>query len=632
MNIPKDYQRVEGSMRKPVKGARRIGDVDPNETMSVTILVRRRPDAEALPDPVAMASAPIGEQKFTSREEYAKRFGAAPEDLKLVEGFARARSLTVVESSAAKRIVTLSGTAGQMSSAFAVKLGRYKSPDETYRGREGHVHVPKEVAHVIEGVFGLDNRRMAKRGATSAGVSSLTPPQVAKLYNFPTSQNGSGQTIGIIEFGGGYKKSDIDAFFNSLGLTSPQLTDVSVLGATNSPGSQADTEVILDIAVAGGVAPGAHIVVYFAPWTEQGWINVITTAINDTTNKPSVLSLSWGYAEGKGTGGVTWTAQAISAVSSAFYDATQLGVTVFAASGDWGSSSGWTGGKALAWYPTTDPYVTACGGTTIKNVSGASFTETTWPDTGGGISDVFPLPSWQQGIGVPPSANDGHIGRGIPDVAGNADPSSGYMLTINGKNSVWGGTSAVSPLYAGLIALINANLANPVGYLNPRLYGYGTSPSLGVFRDMADGVSNASNNAPGYTSGSGWDACTGWGSINGTALLNALKPVVCIAGMPKSICPAGKPMITCVAGKPSTPLCVAGKPDNPCLAGKPKIACVAGKQILVCVAGEPTKSCTAGKPTNCLAGKPYFPQSRPRQKKPAGRASSKPTVKRKPTR
>ena len=531
MTIPKGYQRIEGSLRSPAHGARRIGDADPNETMSVTISVRRRPDAEALPDSATVASGPLGEQKFLSRKEFAERFGAAPKDLKLVEDFGRAHGLTVLESSAAKRIVTLSGTVGQMSRAFAVKVGRYKSPTERYRGREGHVHMPKKVARVVEGVFGLDNRRMAWRSGNSGGLSHLTPPQVAKLYNFPNSNNGNGQTIGIFAFSGGYKKSDIDAFFNDLGITTPELTDVGVLGATNSPGSEKwDPEVVLDIDVAGSTASGSRVAVYFAPWTEQGWVNVISTAVHDSTNNPSVLSVSWVWPEGKGIEGFTWTTQAINAVSAYFNEATHFGVTVFAATGDWGSSCFFPGcgffpdGKALVCYPSSDPWVTACGGTTIKDVSDPSFTETTWPQTGGGISDVFPLPSWQQGIGVPPSANDGHIGRGIPDVAGNADPDSGCKLWINGEKThvSVGGTSAVAPLYAGLMALINAHLPNPAGYLNPRLYSYGKSPNLKVFRDLADGVSNTSNGAPGYTSGPGWDACTGWGSINGNALLNAL--------------------------------------------------------------------------------------------------------------
>jgi hypothetical protein len=232
---------------------------------------------------------------------------------------------------------------------------------------------------------------------------------------------------------------------------------------------------------------------------------------------------------------------------------------------------------------------------------------------------VFPLPSWQNGVGVPPSANDGHIGRGVPDVAGNADPNSGYLLTINGQISQVGGTSAVCPLYAGLLALINANLTNPAGYLNPRLYSYGQTPSLGVFRDVADGISNATNGAPGYKSVQGWDACTGWGSIIGTALLNALKPIVCPGALPKK----------CVSGVPITPLCLVGGPNKPCVSGAPYKPCVAGKQIILCPAGSPTFQCVAAPKIICPAGEPGLLKSQPKIAKPNSQSSDKPTVKRK---
>jgi hypothetical protein len=201
-----------------------------------------------------------------------------------------------------------------------------------------------------------------------------------------------------------------------------------------------------------------------------------------------------------------------------------LGVTIFVSSGDNGSDCGVGDGKAHVLYPGSDPFVTCCGGTTISNVSGLNFTEDVWNDngiTGGGISDIFfppnfPLPFWQSGANTPGSVNDGHKGRGIPDIAGNADPDSGYTLFQNGVNiGPVGGTSATAPLYAGLAALMNAGLGEPVGYLNPYLYA---APYSYVFRDINDGLSNASGGAKGYVSGPGWDACTGLGSVHGTAL------------------------------------------------------------------------------------------------------------------
>jgi kumamolisin len=530
-DIPSNYKRLEMSERKPALGARRVGPADPKEILSVSMRVRRRPDAPALPDMNEWAT-PVGARKFFSREEFAARYGARQDDLDRAAEFARDHGLALVESSIARRTVVVSGTVEQMSRAFAVELSRYESPTQQYRGRDGYVHLPADLVGIIEGVFGLDNRQMARplfrRSVKPAQLTApLTPPQVAKLYGFrPPAQNRSGQTIGLLEFGGGYQLSDIQTYFQQLGLSTPTLTSVGVDGATNAPGSDADTEVALDVDVAGAVAQGAKIAVYFAPWTEQGWVDVVTTAINDATNTPSVLSISWGWAEFETIDGLNWSQAAMNAVSTTFQDAAYMGVTVFAASGDDGTNCQIGDRKAHVLYPASDPWVTACGGTTVKDVSGSSFTEATWNDngvTGGGISYAFALPFWQNGKGVPLSANgDGRQGRGIPDVAGNADPNSGYTLVLNGgPDGPIGGTSATAPLYAGLVALLNAALGEPVGYLNPYLYSF-AGP---LFRDIADGQSNATEGAPGYTSGPGWDACTGLGSVVGTELLYAVGAV-----------------------------------------------------------------------------------------------------------
>jgi len=339
----------------------------------------------------------------------------------------------------------------------------------------------------------------------------MTPPQVARLYNFPTN-TAAGQTIGILEFGGGYKPSDITSYFNNtVHLPVPAVSFVGVDGATNSfTGKGADTEVILDIDVAGSVAPGAKIVVYFAPNNEQGWIDAITTAVHDTANKPSVLSISWAGGESGWGSAIT---PGTGPVTNAFQEAAVVGVTVFASSGDGGS-----GNPAEVNYPPSDPWVSGCGGVTIENVSGTSFSEVTWGGSGGGVSNVFPKPAWQSWVNVATSVNPvGHVGRGVPDIAGNADPASGYELILNGSpTGPWGGTSAVCPFYAGLVAVLNAALDEPVGYLNPNLYSFnGTS----VFQDVTAGSNGL------YNAGPGWDACTGLGSVYGAAVATALEGV-----------------------------------------------------------------------------------------------------------
>jgi kumamolisin len=534
---PANYKPLSKTERRAIRGSRRTGPANPQETFLVSIRVRRRSDAPPLSHRLQTGAYLARSRAALSREEFAARYGADPVDIDLIAQFARKNGLQIIELSIPRRTVVVSGSVLQMNRAFGVDLGNYESPHGFYRGREGQVQMPVDLNGVVEGVFGLDNRRMAEPlhvlGAAQANTP-LTPQQVALLYDFPAASPAlSGQTIGLLEFGGGFKQSDIDSFFHQHNLPSPAITVVGVDGATNTPGSQDDLEVVLDIDVAGAIAPNSQIAVYFTPWTEQGWVDAVTTAVHDAKNKPSVLSISWGWPENETIGGLTWTQAAVDAVSATFQEAALLGITVLVASGDSGSSCGLAEGKALVLYPGSDPWVTTCGGTSIKNVSGTSFAEATWNGngaTGGGVSVIFPPQPWQNWAKVPHSANPGgHIGRGIPDIAGNADPDSGYMLFINGAlGGPVGGTSAVAPLYAGLIARLNANLGKPAGYLNPDLYALAATD---VYRDISDGQSNATNGSPGYISGPGWDACTGFGSLDGTALMFGLQG----AGVPVAV-------------------------------------------------------------------------------------------------
>jgi kumamolisin len=297
------------------------------------------------------------------------------------------------------------------------------------------------------------------------------------------------------------------------------VTDVSVDGGGNQPTgdpNSADGEVALDIEVAGAVAPGANMAVYFTPNTDQGFLDAITTAIHDQTNNVTVISISWGGPES------TWTAQSMQSYDQAFQDARALGVTICVAAGDNGSSDGvTTDDLAHVDFPASSPNVLACGGTSLLASNGAIQSETVWNDgsqggaTGGGVSEVFPLPSYQSTSSVPVSVNPSQFqGRGLPDVAGDADPETGYDTTVDGQPSVVGGTSAVAPLWAGLIALLNQQLGKPVGFLNPLLYAAGERSG---FHDITSGNNGA------YSAGPGWDPCTGWGSPIGTAMLANLS-------------------------------------------------------------------------------------------------------------
>ncbi|QCP52773.1 hypothetical protein FAZ95_26935 [Trinickia violacea] len=508
---------IPHSEHKLAPGAAPIGAASPDTTLLVSIRVRSQQDS--LPAGAgAMSTTPPRARHYLSREAFAERYGASEADLERVKAYATAQGLTIMESSPARRTVVVSGTVAAINKAFSVELQQYHTAKATYIGHTGSASVPADLGAIVESVHGLDTRPLAapmtRQAQGSQGITSLLPAQVAQLYEFPT-HSAAGVTIGILEFGGGYRESDIQTWFTNVAkLPVPAVSFVGIDGATNSPGvdTGSDTEVMLDIAVAGSVAPGAKIVVYFAPNTGQGWVDAFTTAIHDTTNKPAVLSISWGGNE-SGWGST------INTMSQVIAEAAPLGVTLFASSGDSGSEN-----PAEVSYPASDPGITACGGTTISNVSGSSFTQTAWSGSGGGVSSAFALPSWQSWARVPPSVNPkGHVGRGVPDVAGNADPSSGYPLILNGQSiGAWGGTSAVAPLYAGLTAVLGAQLGAPLGFLNQNLY---SSEGPYVFDDVTSG-SNGS-----YNAGPGWDAVTGLGSINGSPLSSALMGI----GLPPAL-------------------------------------------------------------------------------------------------
>jgi kumamolisin len=517
-----DRLLLPGSKRQAMSDARRLGPANPAERLTVSIQVRRRPDAPPLPDLAALGAQRPRDRERPDRESLAATHGADPADLAKVEDFARQYGLQVEESSAERRTILLSGTVDQMNQAFGVELSRYEYPGGTYRSREGHVRIPRHLQGVIERVSGLTDRPLARPLVRFRPRNVLNFPasRIAQLYNFPAGSDGSGVCIGIIELGGGYSQRDLDTYFGSVGLSTPDVVAVSVDGAANNYGdpSGADAEVELDIEVAGTIAPGATIAVYFAPNTEQGFIDAINVAIHDQ-NAPSVISISWGAPEDGG-----WTTAGLNGMDAAFAAAAAAGITVLAAAGDNGSNDGVNDGQAHCDFPASDPYVIACGGTTLQvDDSGALAGEVVWNDgfsgaTGGGVSDVFPLPAWQAqaGVNVPPSVNDGvSAGRGVPDVTADADPGTGYDVIVDGGPMAIGGTSAVAPLYAGLLALIISAVHFPLGYITPYLYSLnGTN----VFVDIVSG-NNQIPAAPGYSAGVGWDACSGLGRIDGSNLL-----------------------------------------------------------------------------------------------------------------
>jgi len=520
------FNKAAAAAEKPAAQAKRI---------TVSVLVKRK-------KPLKAAHC-NGKERLT-HAEYRQTHSADPTAVKLVRAFAKEYDLAIAPDTPGpeRRIIKLSGTVAAMQKAFGVTLVHATHDGTTYRMREGAISLPAELIGSVEAVLGLDNRPQAEphfrvageqgnvtaRTAQGTGFASahagsantsFTPVQIAQLYQFPPAASAAGQTIGIIELGGGFRTKDITAYFKSLGQKTPKVTAVSVDGGKNSPSNanSADGEVMLDIEVAAAVAPGANIVVYFAPNTDQGFIDAIGTAVHDTTNKPSVISISWGSAE------VNWTQQAMSALDAACQSAAALGITVTAAAGDNGSSDGVSGSANNVDFPASSPHVLGCGGTKLQSNGATITSEVVWNEqavnegaTGGGVSNVFPLPTWQSSSGVPNPTNSSG-GRGVPDVAGDADPSSGYIVRVDGKTMVIGGTSAVAPLWAGLIAVANAQNGKSAGFIHPLIYA---AKAKSAFRDITSG------NNGGFSAKTGWDACTGQGSPIGTQLIATVNPSV----------------------------------------------------------------------------------------------------------
>ena len=514
---------------KTAPTAKSSGKLRPEESVCVTVKLRPR---KALPDLLSKKSA--GKAKLISRASMDKDYSTTDADVQLIADFATHYGLSIVWADPGQGIIKLRGSVEQMKAAFKVDLLQYTDKDGTkFRGRKGSIYVPKELAKVVEGIFGLDNRPVAtpkfqvsgSNGGTTilfaphTGNTPFNPNQLAGIYNFPAGVKGKGQSIAIIELGGGFRTADITAYFLSLGIPKPNVVAISVDGAHNSPSNanSADGEVMLDIEVAGAIAPQANIVVYFAPNTNQGFFDAISAALHDTTYKPSVISISWGSSE------KNWTSQSLSSYNTLFNKAALLGVTVCVASGDAGSNDGVIDGKVHVDFPASSPYALACGGTRLTvNAANQVASEVVWHDSntsagGGGVSEVFALPGYQANSGVPLSVSTNKKGRGVPDVAGDADPVTGYNVRVDGQNFVIGGTSAVAPLMAGLIALINQKKGANVGFIHPKLYANPTA-----CRDIILGDNKTVTGNKGYAAKAGWDACTGNGVPDGVKLLNIL--------------------------------------------------------------------------------------------------------------
>jgi kumamolisin len=540
-----EHVPLKGSERVVVSGAKAIGAANPDESIQVTVLLRSRAQAEDAKTKTTKATANekaavesilqkrAAERQHLTREQFLAQRGALEEDMQKIEEFAHAYGLSISDPNLAKGSVTLSGTVANFSKAFNVELQNYTFSEGSYRGRTGLIHIPSELDGIVTAVLGLDNRPQARPhfrthrpamtspARTTRPAGTFTPVQVAQLYDFPANTDGSGQCIAIIELGGGFKSPDVQSYFKTtLNMKAPKVVAISVDGAHNQPTGDPngpDGEVMLDIEVAGAVAPKATLAVYFAPNTDQGFYNAIAAAVHDTRYNPSVISISWGGPES------SWSQQSLTEFNTLLEDAATLGLSVCVASGDNGSTDGLTDGLQHVDFPASSPYSLACGGTNLTAANGQYGNEVVWNEmanqegaSGGGVSDFFPKPAYQANANVPASVNPGNfVGRGVPDVSGDADPVSGYDVYVDGQASVIGGTSAVAPLWAGLTACINQVVGKRVGSLTSLVYSQ-LAQAGNAFHDITKGNNGTFSAKP------GWDACTGMGSPIGSAITSAL--------------------------------------------------------------------------------------------------------------
>jgi kumamolisin len=517
-----------------------LGPANPHTTIEVTLKLRGKKELPELNE---------RPKKAMTREELAAEYGASRRDIdKVTEVFGKL-GIQVLDASEATRSVRLSGSTAAMEQAFLVKLFNYAHARGNYRGRVGALHVPLEVGEVVEGVFGLDNRQVARRrrqpvrdltrrhALTGVPASWYRPAELAAHYHFPPG-DGAGQTVGLLEFGGGYFPQDLQEFCQVANVGVPAVKAVSTDGVSTSAKDGAEGEVMLDVEVVAGACPRSKIVVYFAHWTEQGWMTILDAVLRDRENDPGVLSISWGAPEDTDV----WTRQAMTQLNKSFLALAHLGVTVCVAAGDDGSSDAAQDGRAHVDFPASSPYALAVGGTTIPK-KGRSQADVVWFEgdglrqdqggsTGGGVSDFNPRPTWQANIPIT-SVNPGSInGRVVPDLAADADwNASPYLLVVDGGAEPNGGTSAASPLVAALVARLNATRPpdKRLGYLTPVLYqarGGHSGATVGALgcTDVVKGK-NTTAHAGGYSAGPGYDAASGWGTPNGVKLQAALEGI-----------------------------------------------------------------------------------------------------------
>ena len=570
--MAKDHVELKGSWRRPPPNSVRRRDVDARERINVTMTLKG-PD---LPSPAGMPKRPL------SRSEVDKRFGVRPATIRRVEKVLEGFRLRIDDVKQGGRSLRVSGTAAAMTAAFRPKLGIYELRGEgEIRGREGRLMIPRALEGIVTGIDGLDQRPMAfrhrvrssartkaraKRAAAtllSPGFGSgpdgcLTPSDVLERYNFP-SGNGGGQTIVIAEFGApvsngklmppAYIANDLRAFCKRHGVRRPNVKirpiDIKPLNETQYRTATrrlpkglkgilaAETdETMMDVELVVGLCPKADVHVYFASWTQKGWIDFLDEVTLLDTAKPITVSISYGLAEES----PDWSDGAMNSVNHRLQIAAMMGINICVSAGDDGIGCGQRGGRYHVEFPASSPFTLGVGGTMLTRNGDSQADEVVWWEapghrtdngggaTGGGVSALNPRPPWQRVrvSSLNPRARKGCV---VPDVAALAGPPF-FDVILAGKPDTGGGTSASTPVWAALIARITARLpaAKRRRFLAPLLYHPAVAQA--GFRDIVSGSNGTrSGRGKGYQARKGFDAVSGHGVPDGKRLLAALRRI-----------------------------------------------------------------------------------------------------------
>ena len=521
---------------KAVSQAVFIEHLDGNTPVLFTFVLPLR-NQKALEQLIEQIYNPHDQQhhgKYLTSEEFIESFAPTKQDYDTVIAYANKLGLKVIGTHPNRILLNVSGPTKSIEASLNLKLNTYQQKNgRKFYAPDNEPTVPAAIASIINGIVGLDNASVwhtfNRRKDISIDLlnasSSLSfpsgpgggyaPSDVKIAYNLNgVSANGSGQKIALFELGA-YLATDITAYTSYFGLPTANLTNILVDGGS---GGAIDPEVALDIELALGLAPYSQIYVYEGPNSGQGLLDTYNRIATDNIAKQ--VSTSWGLGEDEAG------SQILNAENAIFQQMAAQGQTIFAAAGDSGAYDDYPSTALVVDDPASQPYMVGVGGTslTVNATTGAYVSETVWNDGlgngagGGGVSSVWPIPSWQANVSTAYSKTN----RNVPDISLNADQYKGYSIVYNGQWYIFGGTSCAAPLWAAFTALVNqqrqASQMPVLGFANPPLYAIGTTATSQAvdYHDITMG-----NNLF-YQAGPGYDNASGWGSFNGANLFAGL--------------------------------------------------------------------------------------------------------------